>query len=268
MIAPETPPPALDDDPGSEVAAPPSLPLCPYLVSASGDWRAPSPRKEHRCAAFLPPASLAPEKQARLCLTAGHVECATFLAARRAREARLGNGGVEPASAGSAPGRWRLARTAAVVEDAGGSRAMLAGVVADRRTWQFAPAFVLIVAVVALAISGLRGEGSAASIASPSPSPVGTPAPTSTVVPSTLGVIAETPASTLAPTQPAMSVAPTALPTDVPTAAPSARATYTVKSGDTLSGIAARYSTTVTALMTLNGLKDSHLKIGQVLLIP
>lgn len=262
MIAPHTPT-APDDASATGSGVPRGLPLCPYLVSSSGDWRAPAPRKEHRCAAFLPPASLAPEKQARLCLTAGHVECATFLAARRAREARLGEDATR-----SATGRWALARTAAVVEDAGGNRAMLAGVVADRRTWQFVPALVLVVAVVALAISGLRGQGSGAVTASPSPSPVVTPAVTGTVAPSTLGVIVESPASTTAPTQPAVSLTPSAVPTSVPTAPPSARASYTVKSGDTLSGIAARYSTTVTALMTLNGLQDTHLKIGQVLLIP
>ena len=42
--------------------------------------------------------------------------------------------------------------------------------------------------------------------------------------------------------------------------------TYTVKSGDTLSGIAARYGTTVSALKSANGIKDANLIYpGQVL---
>ena len=42
-------------------------------------------------------------------------------------------------------------------------------------------------------------------------------------------------------------------------------ATYTVKSGDTLSGIAKQYGTTYTAIMNLNGLKSTFLSIGQKL---
>lgn len=261
MTEPPAPPTVDDASSVAEVAAPGSR-LCPYLVASSGDWRAPAPRKEHRCAAFLPPASLATEKQARLCLTPGHVDCATFVAARQAREARLGDEANRPG------GRWGLARTAAVVEDAGGSRAMLAGLVSDRRTWQFAPALVLVVAVIALAITGLRGEGPASALTSPSPSPLTTPAVTATVAPSALGSVGESAPSTPAPTQSTSQAPATAVPTSPPTAAPSARATYTVKSGDTLSGIAAKYSTTVAAIMSINGLKDSRLKIGQVLLIP
>ncbi len=45
--------------------------------------------------------------------------------------------------------------------------------------------------------------------------------------------------------------------------------TYTVKPGDTLSAIAIRFGTTVTALAALNNIKDvNHLIVGQVLKIP
>ncbi len=44
--------------------------------------------------------------------------------------------------------------------------------------------------------------------------------------------------------------------------------TYTVASGDTLSKIASRNGTTVTALTAANGLTSSNLKIGQVLKLP
>lgn len=47
---------------------------------------------------------------------------------------------------------------------------------------------------------------------------------------------------------------------------PSANGTYTVVSGDTLSGIAARYGTTVAALASLNGISNPNLiRVGQVL---
>ncbi|WP_448333561.1 LysM peptidoglycan-binding domain-containing protein [Streptomyces sp. DSM 41534] len=46
-------------------------------------------------------------------------------------------------------------------------------------------------------------------------------------------------------------------------------ATYTVKKGDTLSGIAKQYKTTVAALVKLNGLKDpDRLSVGQKLKLP
>jgi LysM repeat protein len=68
-----------------------------------------------------------------------------------------------------------------------------------------------------------------------------------------------------AATEPAPSVARSS----ASSAAPSASgATYTVKSGDTLSKIAARYHTTSSALRTLNGVSGDHLRIGQVLQIP
>ncbi len=45
--------------------------------------------------------------------------------------------------------------------------------------------------------------------------------------------------------------------------------TYTVKRGDTLSGIAARYSTSVSALVLANGLANPNkIKVGQKLAIP
>jgi LysM repeat protein len=41
-----------------------------------------------------------------------------------------------------------------------------------------------------------------------------------------------------------------------------------VVAGDTLSGIAARYRTTVQALRELNGLTSTIIRVGQVLKIP
>src|SRR5215213_10075194 len=64
---------------------------CPFLLSESGGWRLDLPSREHRCAAFVPSAALSPEKQTRLCLTAEHSGCPTYLASLAARTARLGS---------------------------------------------------------------------------------------------------------------------------------------------------------------------------------
>jgi putative chitinase len=66
--------------------------------------------------------------------------------------------------------------------------------------------------------------------------------------------------------------APTAQPTPKPTAQPTPEVVYriyTVKSGDTLGGIAERFGTTPGAIARLNGITvGSTLHIGQQLKIP
>ena len=70
------------------------------------------------------------------------------------------------------------------------------------------------------------------------------------------------PAAVTAPA-PAASV-PTSVPTSIST-----RTSYTVVRGDTLSGIATRYGTTVAAIQSANGLKNaSFIRVGQVLSVP
>ena len=45
--------------------------------------------------------------------------------------------------------------------------------------------------------------------------------------------------------------------------------TYTVKSGDTLVGIAARFKTTVAKLIAANGIRNANsIQVGQKLIIP
>ena len=67
---------------------------------------------------------------------------------------------------------------------------------------------------------------------------------------------------------------PTATPTVTPTYTPisytptPAFLVYSVQAGDTLSGIARRHNTTVSAMMELNSLRSDRLSIGQELLIP
>jgi LysM repeat protein len=89
------------------------------------------------------------------------------------------------------------------------------------------------------------------------PAPVATPAPTK-----------PTPTPTVSPSPtPRPTTSPT--PTPSPTSSASGSKTYTVKSGDTLSGIASRFGTTSRILMDLNSISNANLiKIGQILKLP
>jgi hypothetical protein len=97
--------------PGPDGLPPPARPwasICPYLLDASGSWRAAKPSREHRCTAVTPPEPLRPERQRRLCLGPGHLDCPAFLAAREIRAQTLGEVATVP------PGR-AFARTAPVI---------------------------------------------------------------------------------------------------------------------------------------------------------
>ena len=251
----------------ADVAAGLSVPKgCPFLLSEAGGWRLDLPSRDHRCAAFTPASPLAPEKQARLCLTPAHSGCATYLASMAAREARLG---VVP---GDRATRWGLARTTTVIEDAGGIRGRLTSTLLDRRRWPAIPAVLLVATLFALALSGFRVDipATASSTSSPDPTPAGTPT-------STRGQVATAtdPPATTAPSA-APTTAPTAAPTEPPVRTPKptkkpapAFRTYTVQRGDTLSGIAGRFGTSTQALMDLNNIGNANqLSIGQVLRIP
>ena len=231
---------------------------CPFLVAEAGGWRLDVPTRDHRCAAVTPPAALAPEKQARLCLTATHVGCATYAASMAAREQRLGAAPLDRST------RWGLARTTTVIEDAGGLRARVVSLVLDRRRWPAIPAVALVITLFVLAVSGFRAGNPLTAGASASPS---APAATRLVTPRPTAP----PAASLPPEATA-STAPTAGPTKAPVAStgPSASfRTYKVKSGDTLSAIASTYGTTSRAIADLNGIKvTSTLHVGQILKIP
>jgi hypothetical protein len=240
---------------------------CPFLLSEAGGWRLDMPSREHRCAAFSPPAPLAPEKQSRLCLTTGHVTCATYLASLAAREQRLG------AAASDRATRWGLARTTTVIEDPGGLGTRLLAAARDRRRWPAIPALLLVLTLFALAISGFRGILPTTGLAAtPSAAPVAV-IPTANPTPNQTPNPTAPPQLTLPPTgTPEPTAAPTPAPTanvkPTPTPKPTYR-TYVVKSGDTLSGIASKFHTTVAAIANLNHISDpSHLSVGQVLLIP
>lgn len=231
--------------------------VCPFLIAADGAYRMSVPDREHRCAAFVPATSLALAKQARLCLTANHPGCATYIASISARQARVGSGERRDWA-----GRWGIARTMPVIEEVGGLRATLGALIADRRTWPAIPAVLLATLLLALGLSGSWAQAPITAVSSPTPTPRLTPRPTPSAVPSAVGSVApasESPA--------AASPVATATPTPTATSAV-AYTTYRVKANDTLSGIAATYRTTVSAIMELNGLTSTGLHIGQVLKIP
>ena len=220
------------------------------------------PDREHRCAAFVPATSLALTKQARLCLTANHPGCATYLASTSARQARVGSG-----ERVARVGRWGLARTMPVVQEVGGLRATIGALIADRRTWPAIPAVLLATLLLALGLSGSWGQTPITALGTlvPSGRQNATPGATirATAAPSTI-----TPTSPPAAATPAATVAPTPVPTERPTAAPG-YTTYRIQSGDTLSGIAGRFHTTVRAITQLNGITSATvLHVGQVLKIP
>jgi LysM repeat protein len=243
--------------------APPALvpaQACPFLIAAAGAYRLNVPDREHRCAAFVPATSLALTKQARLCLTANHVGCATYIASTSARQARVGAGErIERA------GRWGLARTMPVVEDVGGIRATLGALLGDRRTWPAIPAVLLATLLLALGLSGSWGQSPITAVASPTPTPRGpvTPNPSA-------GAATGSPPAAPAPTPSAApSVSPTPEVTPLASATPTpAFTTYRVKTGDTLYDIAKAFHTTVSAIQKLNGLTSTNLHVGQVLKIP
>ena len=238
-----------------------TLGVCPYLASVGRAWVASAPARDHRCEAVAPAAALSSEKQQRLCLTTRHTTCATYLAALEARDERLGGRDV--------PAGWGWVRTTPVVDGSVGAGATLAAFVTERRGWQVVPAIALVAALSALGLSNLGGSGnpapnrtfppvaatasgdlpsaapSATAIAGPTESPATTPSP------------APTPPPTVAPTQ-GSGASP----------APTARTTYTVRSGDTLYGIAHQFGISISALKSFNGLTTNVIHAGLVLKIP
>ena len=245
----------------------PSLPatgaVCPYLLAADGGWRASTPAREHRCTAVVPHIPLVAEKQRRLCLEAEHRTCATYQVAARHGDLGAASHSVRPDRAVRVGGR-ALVRTAPLVLDHGRLAISVPGVGGDRSVGQAALVLLMAAALVAILIARMSTPpggavagvvGSAAS-ASPSPSALSpTPFPslvaTRTLVP--------TPSE---PTASPAEAAATGRTADEPKS-------YKVRRGDTLSGIAAEFGTTVKKLKALNGIKDaSLLRIGQVLELP
>jgi LysM repeat protein len=231
---------------------------CPFLASAAGGWRLDVPSREHRCGAFSPSTSLSPEKQARLCLTPAHTICATYLASVAARESRLGGPSHDRAT------RWGLARTTAVIQEPSGLRSWLVAQLLDRRRWPAIPAVLLVTTLFTLALSGFRAGVPASNVATASPGRPSTPSSRATPAQAT----------PVPSTEPTGTSQPPAIPTATAAATPRVQPSasfriYRVRSGDSLSGIAGEFDTTVNAIVALNNLSDpGRLSVGQTLLIP
>jgi LysM repeat protein len=236
--------------------------LCPYLASVDGTWRSSTAVREHRCVAATPPVPLALEKQRRLCLVADHTSCATYLAAEAARP---------PVASRTDSGRRVIARTTPVILDHGRFDLRLPAFAADRRSGQGLLLALLGLAFVAVLIArpaggGLRGG------AGGTPAPTG-PGPTTAAVASA-GAVPSSPASqapviTARPIASAPTASGGATPPPASGEPAGSGATYRVRSGDTLTAIAARFGTTVKVLVSLNKIADpSKLKVGQVLRLP
>jgi LysM repeat protein len=243
-------------------AGPPAYAVCPYLLSADGAWRSASAAREHRCTAVSPPSPLAAEKQRRLCLTADHVSCATFVAANEARTAVH-----RPIDL-----RRPIARTTPLVLDQGRLGVAMPAIASTPLARQGAFIGLLGVAFAAVLIARLATGGGAETgvvipVGSGSPTPAATdsavagsqatatPKPT-TATPTATPQSTAKPSPTLPPTGPSAS----------PTASDVVPTTYKVKRGDTLSGIAAKFATTVKVLVELNDIKDpAKLRVGQII---
>ena len=228
--------------------------VCPYLMSADGRWRASTPAREHRCTVVTPPAILAADKQRRLCLTAEHVACSTYLAAI--------DPSVDPSNATRDDRRpvRPVTRTAPLVLDHGRLAISIPALRAERGAGQGGLVALMAVAFAAIVVARLSAGGPGVSPAqvvagaSASPTAAATQRPAATPIPTVA------PTRTLVPTQ--------VEPTPAPSKAPSTK-TYKVRSGDTLGGIARTFGTTVGVLQELNGIDNPRLlRVGQVLKLP
>jgi LysM repeat protein len=238
--------------------------VCPFLALGEDHRTAVAGYDaDHVCRALEPAASLDRSRQLQLCLTEEHRTCERFGAIEKER--RVSAATQWPPAPDAVIGSTRL-----VIEPDPSWREIGAGAVARRGGRRLAvggaAAVIGVVAVASGATGGIgRWLGSDGPSAEPSQASV--PAsPRSPVAPSFQG---EPPslAPTSAPTQ-AATPAPTAAPTAVPpTAAPTPQ-TYVVQAGDTLGAIATRFGTTVAAIQAANGLPNTVINIGQVLVIP
>ena len=226
--------------------------ICPYLASAGGSWRMAMPSRDHRCIALSPPTAQTAEKQRRHCLSADHTECPIYRATREARQTTLA-GGADPGRIADADAARRpLPRTAPILlepprlVDQATTRLQL-----DRAPGQLALVALMVVAFAVVALSRFAGGSGPGPSADPS---------ALAAVPSRLATT-PTPIQTVEPTAPEPSAS-------APAPSPSFRATYTVKKGDTLAGVASKFKTTVAALVKANNLTTKALHVGQLLNIP
>lgn len=262
---------------GRASAPDPVRDVCPYLVASTGRWRSATPSRDHVCGAVRPSASLSSDKQRQLCLSVGHAGCATYRAAMDLDAVDIEGA---PPDAGSL--LWPAVRSTPVVLEPAQRRLPGLPLRGPRAAGQLALAAVLVVAFVIVMISrasppsggtpgGSADAGGSVGAGAISPSPARTGAPSAAPSPSLTASpnVSASPSPSTPPSPSPSAAPPTATPLPSPTPAPTGSQTYTVRSGDTLSGIAARFGTTVKVLAQLNGITDPRLiRVGQVLIIP
>ena len=215
--------------------------VCPFLVSAAGPWRSAEPARDHRCSRLARSTSIEPGHQRRYCLGSGGPGCPHYV----------------PARADS-----RFVSTLPVIVDRGPLTANLEQHGVRRLA---APAAVVVVGAALGALLLTRGPSA------PGPTPGGSVA--STPGASTQSVAAASPPASTAPSpSPAATASPLPSPTQIASPSPSPTAgarTYTVRRGDTLGAIAAKFGTTTRVLVQLNGIANpSLIHAGEVLKLP
>jgi LysM repeat protein len=143
------------------------------------------------------------------------------------------------------------------------------GVPVSLGSHRLAEAAVALMALVVVVLVGSRILAGAPPEPTPRPTPAVTPGPAATEV-AAAASISPTAATSAAPsTSPTADATPPAEATEEPAASASAKRTYTVKSGDTLSGIAAKYDVTWQEIAKANKIKSPYVIVrGQVLVIP
>jgi LysM repeat protein len=244
--------------------APATAAVCPYLLGTDGAWRASTASRDHRCNAVSPAAPLTTDKQRRLCLVAEHLGCSTYTAALEAL--------AEAGSVDDRPLHRPITRTAPLVLDRRRIAVSMPGV-PERGIGQSGLVALMAVAFGAIAISRLGG-GPALEPAAVDPGPARTPAAIVTTapgeaVPSTVPTAQPTLVPSGVEPTPAAPAKTAAPPAKTAKPAASGATSYTVQSGDTLSGIAAEHGTTWQELARINKLSDPRrLKVGQVLELP
>ena len=233
--------------------------ICPYLMSSDGRWRASTPAREHRCTVVTPPAILAAEKQRRLCLTAEHPTCSTYLAAQEPTAVAVASGMTrsDRRSARAVP------RTAPLVLDHGRLAIGLPALRVERAVGQGGLVALMAVAFAAIVIARLSSGGPEFTPAQVGVGPSASPSAGASRAPAASPAASDVPTRTLVPTEGEATPAPADT-----SPAPAAR-TYKVRSGDTLGGIAREFGTTVAILQELNGIDNPRLlRVGQVLELP
>ncbi len=244
--------------------------MCPFLATESGAWRAAFPVGDHRCTAVVPAVRIAPAKQRRLCLTADHATCATYVAAQELRGSTGGSiaGGLAGGDDDTRRRRAIPATTPVLLERI--RPALPIPATMQRGVGQIVLVGLLAIAFLAVFFARLGASPATAPSPSPSVAVVASASPSVSAQPTASPSPSASPSASPTPSpspRPSKTPKPSAKPSPSASVAPGGQ-TYTVKSGDTLSGIAAKYGTTVKAIKDLNGLTSNTIHPGQILKIP